>query len=275
MRVRLNIGLNVKGERWVSYPSGLDFPMAFASCYPFRGRGIVSHILYCLNKCHLDRVLLPRVRPPNVPLSLWSDVAFFWPSCKRSTGRFYGYRVIGGEIGEYLKFAITDVERKALRREAINVRKARAFAGAAFNVVECKGIEDTGCLTIARYSALPSTAKNLPVDEKWLGRIGKARRTIAEAGFQHGDFGWHNLKVDANDQLWILDWEEMDDALPKLTDEVSFYAMLDHYNRGKSVEEVWRSLCRTHSGETDELYKAIRSMNDRDIAMGRELAKYV
>ena len=275
MADKSNIALDVKGEQWVSYPRGLDFPKAFASCYPFRGRGIVSRVLYCMNKLHLDRVLLPRGRPPNVPQNLLGDVAFFWPSRKRSTDRFYGYRVVGGEIGEYLKFATADVERNALRREASNVRKASEFAGTAFNVVTCTGVEDTECLTIAKYSALPATAKSLPIDEKWLGRVEKARRAISEAGFQHGDFGWHNLKADDDDRLWILDWEEMDAALPKLTDEVSFYSMLDHYNRGKTVEEVWRSLCRMHSEEADELGEAIRSMKKRGIAMGRELAKYI
>ena len=267
------------GELWVAYPAGLRFPAAFAQCYPFRGRGIVSKVLYSLNRLHIDKVLLRETEmvPFVKDIAGAEGVAFFWPSRKRSSGRFYGYRVKGNRLYEYWKIGTSDLERIALRREAENVEVACRISGGTFEVPRLLGVKDENGMTVARYQPLPEDAKSLPLTAKWMDRVMKARDAIYSAGYQHGDFGWHNLKI-SGDSLWILDWEEMSDKLPPLTDEISFESMLDYYNLGKPLNEVWKKIeqkCVCNIYNKVDVENALKSMCDRRIAMGAELFRFV
>lgn len=262
------LSLRIRGETWVSYPVGMRFPPAFACLYPFRGRGIVSHALYVLNLLRLDRFLLPRGE-----ISLpFDDIACFWPSARRSVGRFYGYRVADGKIMEYIKFGVSDAEKKALRQEAENVGKVCAIQARSFSVPKCLGLEENGGVLAVRYEPLPVDAVNVPLTDVWIERIGKAIEEISAAGYQHGDFGWHNCKV-AKGRLWILDWEEMRTDHPGLVDAVSFYAMMWGSNCKLKLPMVWEKLAEKFPGRECDILAALRSMARRRIAYGVELAR--
>lgn len=260
------ISLKIRGEQWVVYPKGLKFPKAFARLYPFRGRGFVSAALWLLNRIGADSVILPR-RPNAL---LFDDVACFWPSRRRSTGRYYGYRVRNGVIVEYLKFGVTDAECVMLRREAENVSRILAIAPRSFVVPKCVGLEEKSGTLIVRYEPLPESAVDVPLSEGWRSKIRWAQKEIAAAGYQHGDFGRHNCKACGND-LWILDWEELSSTLPSLLDEVSFGVMEDYYIWGKTIDAISSELMNRYSGRKSELFCAVCSMRDRRIALGEEL----
>ena len=267
--------LSFGGELWVAYPTGLRFPEAFAQCYPFRGRGIVSKMLYSLNRLHIDKVLLRKIEmvPFVKDIAGAESVAFFWPSRKRSTGRFYGYKVTNDRICEYWKIGVTGQERERIKRESHNSNIAAAFAEGVFEVAKCLGVENDANLTIARYEPLPVDAKSLPLTGEVLAKVKQARLKIAAAGYQHGDFGWHNLKI-CGDKLWVLDWEEMSQDLPKLTDEISFEMMLAHYNKGLSIQETWSLIKMRHCENpvgARKVLETFESMFNRKLTMEAEL----
>lgn len=267
--------LSFGGELWVAYPAGLRFPSAFAQSYPFRGRRIVSKVLYSLNRLHIDKVLLRKTEmvPFVKDIAGAEGVAFFWPSRKRSTGRFYGYKVSNDRICEYWKIGVTEQECERIKRESHNSNIAAAFAEGVFEVAKCLGVEDGETFTIARYEPLPACAKSLSLTDEVLAKVKQARLKIAAAGYQHGDFGWHNLKI-CGDKLWVLDWEEMSQDLPKLTDEISFEIMRAHYNKGLSIQETWSLIktryCKNHA-RTREVLETFESMYNRKIALETEL----
>ena len=212
--------LRVRGERWLAYPSGIKFPRSFRRNYPFRGRGIVAKILYALNNVGVDKLILPRVKDDLLEGICFDDVAYFWPSHKRSTSRFYGYRVYGGTVKEYLKFGQSGTEKCILQHEAENVSKALTIPDRVFEVPKCIGFEDKPGCFVVRYEPLPEAVHDVPVTAKWFARVDRARRQIADAGYSHGDFSWHNFKTDGQ-RLWVLDWEEMRTGVDELIDRTS------------------------------------------------------
>ena len=212
--------LRVRGERWLAYPCGMKFPRSFRRNYPFRGRGIVAKILYAFNRVGVDNVLLHRVEDGLLEGIGSEDVAYFWPSHKRSTSRFYGYKVDGGAVKEYLKFGQSDAEKRILRHEAENVANALAIPNRDFEVPQCVGMEEKPGCFVVRYEPLPDAVHDVPVTVEWFARVDRARRQIAGAGYSHGDFSWHNFKTDGQ-RLWILDWEEMRTGVDELIDRTS------------------------------------------------------
>ena len=110
-----HLELWIHGERWVSYPLGFHFPKEFIRIYPFRGRGLISKMLYVLNRLRVDAKILRHASPP---LTLSNkDVAFFWPAPIRSRNRYYGYMVQDRRVVEYWKIAVSDEEKVAVRQE--------------------------------------------------------------------------------------------------------------------------------------------------------------
>lgn len=212
--------LRVRGERWLAYPCGMKFPRSFRRNYPFRGRGIVAKILYAFNRVGVDNVLLHRVEDGLLEGIGSEDVAYFWPSHKRSTSRFYGYKVDGGAVKEYLKFGQSDAEKRILRHEAENVANALAIPNRDFEVPQCVGMEEKPGCFVVRYEPLPDAVHDVPVTVEWFARVDRARRQIAGAGYSHGDFSWHNFKTDGQ-RLWILDWEEMRTGVDESIDRTS------------------------------------------------------
>lgn len=260
--------LRLRNEPWVAYPKGMRFPQQFASCYPFRGRGLVSYFLYWLNKLHLDGLLLGTI---DVPCD--EPVALFWPAASRSIGRHYGYVVRDGEIIEYRKYATTEDEKVALRREVENVKAASGIENGLFHVPRCRGIEENQGALMVRFEALPKRAKTLPVDEQWLTRVLAAQRQIASSGYMHGDFVWHNFKA-VGDELWILDWEEMRRGGTRLADEIALLFGLEYYWRKKPLEDVMKLFRSRYDGAAwSEAMDAVRDLQIRRITMGDVLAR--
>lgn len=275
------LSLNIKGERWLAYPKGMCFPVEFKTCYPMRGRGIVSKFLYIANKIGLDRLFLRKENNhAQLAFPIIENVAFFWPAASRSTTRFYGYRVIGGRVVSYLKFAKTEDEAKVLRKEFENTEKARQITGRRFEVPKPINFLDKNGdgFAIAEYEALPEDFTNVSLDEAWISKIDEARTQIAKTGLSHGDFMWHNFKASKN-KLWILDWEELteiSEARPELTDEISFWTAMKHYNKGESLESVCNEFKQKYfidSKLKNNAIAALNSMSSRGIAMGKILLK--
>lgn len=231
--------LRIRGERWVAYPKGMRFPRSFRKNYPFRGRGIVAKVLYAINRIGIDKVLLPSADDKLLDGIDIDNVAYFWPSARRSTSRFYGYRVKDGSVAEYLKFGLTDMEKDKLRQEASNVSKALAIADRTFEVPKCIGVEERNGVLVARYEPLPEAAEDVPVAEGWYSRVDAARRQIADAGYSHGDFSWHNFKTDGR-RLWILDWEEMREGVDPLVDQTSLEYGYAIYWQHKPIDAVMK-----------------------------------
>lgn len=268
--------LRINGEVWATYPLGLCFPPAFRYCYPMRGRGHVSRILYLANKLCLDRFLLARSECPiaqfdGIPEK--EEIACFWPAPSRSLGRFYGYRVRAGHVISYLKFGMTDEESARLRREADNMEHAIAIPHREFKIPLCKKIVDSNARVVLEFEALPSDAREVPSTEKWLSRVLSAGRQIRSAGYQHGDFAWQNFKVSGND-LWIIDWEEMSADLPDIVDEITCKMVFAHYNKRLGVRETWEQFKKEYLNgdfEWKAIRMAVESMAERKIAMGEIL----
>lgn len=260
--------LRLGNQPWVAYPRGLRFPRQFASCYPFRGRGLVAKILYWLNKVGLDRLLLKAIDLPGD-----QSVAFFWPAASRSIGRHYGYVVAGGTIVEYRKYATTEEEKIVLRREAENVKVAEDISNGVFRVPHCLGVEETPLCLTAKFEALPKQATSLPVNKQWFDRVLVAQKQIADRGYMHGDFAWHNFKAVGN-ELWILDWEEMRKGGPRHSDEISLLFGLEYYWRKKPLGDVIEAFRRKYEGAAwSDALEAVCDLRERKITMGDILAR--
>lgn len=263
-----NLCLYLSGEKWVSYPLGLKFPALFAGTYPFRGRGFISHLLFVLNKSQLDRLLLRKEDPP-LPIE---DVAWLWPSPKRSRSRFYGYRVESGRISAYIKVA-SGGDMARLAKEVENVKKICSCSPKTFKVPKCLSVQTiNGCL-VAEFEPLPEGVCNLPDTMETLNKVDAARREIAGLGYAHGDFLSHNIKV-ANGDLWIIDWEEMMENAPVSLDEISFNTAFAHFHRGKSMQCVWSQFASDYMAKPDKrehAIEALRSMSARNIGLGGKL----
>lgn len=255
--------LRLRNEPWVAYPKGMRLPRQFASCYPFRGRGLVSRILYWLNKLGIDRLLLKTIDMPSD-----QSVALFWPASTRSTGRHYGYVVADGAIIEYRKYATTEDEQVALRREVENVKVAAGIANGMFHVPQCLGMAESPKELMARFEALPRQAMSLPVNKQWLDRVLVAQKQIADCGYMHGDFAWHNFKAVGN-ELWILDWEEMRKGGPLLSDEIALLFGLEYYWRKKPLKDVLETFRKKYEGSAwSDALDAVRDLQARKITMG-------
>lgn len=264
----------VKGELWARYPRGMRFPRAFRQCYPLRGGGLVSKILYILNRLSLDRLLLKK---SFVDSKHSADVAFFYPAKSRSDGRYYAYRIKSNCIESYVKFAISSTEKMALHKEVRNnfvaIRICRDFV----RVPRCiEYVEGDNGVSWARFEPLPENAGPLPDEQDWIDKINEISKAIRSAGFIHGDFAWHNFKVSGR-QLWLLDWEELhkiDDEHPALVDEISFWAAFEFYNRKRSLNSVWgdfKNRYFTDYKTKNIAVKSIELMANRRTAMGLEL----
>ena len=269
---------SVKGEMWFAYPAGLRFPRAFSRIYPLRGGGKVSKILYILNKLRIDRVLFKRENfGDNRHYPDLNDVAFFWPAASRSTSRFYGYKVCNGEISAYLKFGNSREEASVLKREFMNTQRGCEIKNRTFEVpapIAFHEMASQGC-AIAEYRPLPSESKNVPITKDWLDKVAKARTEIAAENLSHGDFMWHNLRV-ANGKIWILDWEELasiSEERPSMTDEISFWTALDHFQLRHSIDDVYAEFKRRYADPEMRrpAFVALESMASRKIAMGEIL----
>ena len=275
------LSLNIKGERWLAYPKGMCFPVEFKTCYPMRGRGIVSKFLYIANKIGLDRLFLRKENNhAQLAFPIIENVAFFWPAASRSTTRFYGYRVVGGQIKSYLKFATTEQEAKVLKNEFENTKKALMISDRSFEVPKPINFSDeiANGFAMAEYEALPLNSINVSLNEEWLRKVDNARMEISNSGLSHGDFMWHNFKA-AGNKLWILDWEELveiNETRPELTDEISFWTAMMHYNKGMSLNFVCTEFKQKYFNDGNLKNKAIaalNSMSSRGIAMGKILLK--
>lgn len=271
--------LTIRGEKWVSYPVKMRFPKFFLKTYPFRGRGMVSRVLYSLNKLHLDRLLLRSTETsPFVGIGGdIDDVAFFWPSKTRSTGRFYGYMVDGGRVCEYWKIGVTEDERNRIKREARNSDIAAAFADGVFMVAKCHGVEDSHDLTVARYDPLPEDADWLPTTDESFANVERARLKIEAAGYRHGDFGWHNVKI-ANGKLWILDWEEMSRDLPKLTDVILLETSYAYYRQRKPLICILEDFTKKYLEDkviASDAIAAVEDLHLRKMSMGDILHEFI
>lgn len=273
--------LSLKGERWLAYPYGLRFPSVFRKCYPMRGRGIVACLLYWLNRVGLDRLILRKEKVRDgLDFPVLNDVAFYWPAVNRSSVRFYGYRVLGGRIKSYLKFAKTRDEAEVLRKEFENTKKAQQIEGREFLIPKPLGFSNDvgGGLAVAEYEALPQNFSNIPLNERWISKVSKAREHLVKEKLSHGDFMWHNFKSDG-ENLWILDWEELSeisDARPELTDEISFWTAMVYYNKGASLDFVCNEFKQRYfvnSNLKEQAFAALNSMSSRGIAMGKILLK--
>ena len=259
--------LRVRGERWLAYPCGMKFPRSFRRNYPFRGRGIVAKILYAFNRIGLDKMLLPTVKDDLLEGIGNDDVAYFWPSRKRSTSRFYGYRVDGGAVMEYLKFGQSDAEKCILQQEAENVSKALSIPNREFEVPPCVGMEDRPGCFVVRYEPLPDAVYDVPVTSEWFARIDRARRQIADAGYSHGDFSWHNFKTDGR-RLWILDWEEMRTGVDELIDRTSL-------EYGYAIYWQHKPLDLTMKGFDMNRLAAVKDLAARGISPGVMMLDYL
>lgn len=232
--------LKIRGERWLAYPKGMRFPRAFRLNYPFRGHGIVAKVLYAINRIGIDKVLLPLIGDKLLDEIDIDNVAYFWPSAKRSASRFYGYRVNDGSVVEYLKFGLTDKEKDRLRHEADNGSKALAIVDRTFEVPQCVGVEERNGVLVVRYEPLPEASTDVPVTAEWYSTVDAARKQIADAGYSHGDFSWHNFKTDGR-RLWILDWEEMREGIDPDVDLTSLEYGYAIYWQHKPLELVMKN----------------------------------
>jgi hypothetical protein len=217
----------------------MRFPKFFRRNYPFRGRGLVAKVLYAANRIGLDVKFLPSVKDASLDQIGFNDVAYFWPSAKRSRGRFYGYRVKDRSVVEYLKFGLTDQEKDALRREAENVSKALSITNRSFDVPKNIGVEERNGVLVARYEPIPETVSALPPTKEWYSRVDIARKQIADAGYSHGDFSWHNFKSDGV-KLWVLDWEEMRERRDPFVDLISLEYGYAIYWQRKPIDQVMK-----------------------------------
>lgn len=270
-----NLVLDIKGERWVSYPSRMKFPRWFAANYPFRGRGFVSRILYCLHGAGLDKIMLKKATPPVISSWLGVDIAFFWPSLNRSTSRFYGYGVKDGKMVEYIKFAIGASEESILLEEAKNTTRAKEISNQLFCVPEVLGVENLGDVLAVRYQPLPEDAHVCPLSDDWIARAREARQQIANCGYMHGDFAWHNFKA-SGEKLWIVDWEEMRESDNSIIDEICMECGLAYYWRHASIEEiatVFQSKYGRDSRISSMAKAAVEDLAQRKITMGGILKK--
>lgn len=255
--------LKIRGEVWVRYPYGMRFPKQFYDIYPFRGRGYIAKILYILNLVCLDRLLLKVIEFDGL-----SDVAYFWPSSKRSCGRFYGYKVEGDNINEYLKFATEASEQNALRREVENVAIAEKIADGYYCVPHCRYLREEKGVVISGFDPLPENACTVPLTDDWYRRVNDARRHICKAGYMHGDFTWHNFKA-VDDKLWIFDWEEMSQGGNSLSDQITLDYGLAYYWRKEPLQSVllrFRSQYQNH--RWDEACEAVKDLARRRITIG-------
>ena len=261
------IELRIRGERWLAYPLKMRFPRYFSKNYPFRGRGIVAKILYAINHIGIDKMLLNIVNDKLLDEIDIDNVAFFWPSETRSVSRFYGYRIKNGLVKEYLKFGLTDVEKNILRREADNVSKALAIPNRDFEIPRCNGVEERNGIFVARYEPLPEDALSVSATQEWYARIDKVRKQIAQAGYSHGDFSWHNFKTDGH-RLWILDWEEMRKGIDPLIDQTSLEYGYAIYWRHKSIETVMKDFDMNR-------VPAVKDLASRGISPGKLMLGYL
>lgn len=270
-----NLTLHIKGERWVSYPRGMRFPRSFAENYPFRGRGIVSRLLYWFHSAGLDKLVLNVGERPPIASRFGFEIAFFWPSKVRSSTRFYGYGVKDGKVVEYIKFATGESERSTLEREAENTMRACKITKHLFMVPEVLGCEeDSDCFAV-RYQPLPEDAKVCPLTDDWVARVRDARRQIASAGYMHGDFAWHNFRASGG-KLWILDWEEMKELGNPLVDEICLECGLAYYWRHTPIGKVIAAFHASYGGDASLSAKARAAVEDlarRKITMGDVLDK--
>lgn len=262
--------LVIKGERWLAYPEKLKFPTFFKRHYPFRGRGIVSRLLYFLNRLGADR--LPR-SSENFLFPDDESIALFWPSCVRSTGRCYGYKVENGKVVQYVKVATSIDERERLKREVENVQQIKSLSLTGFCVPDVIAFEEKNDVSIAKFEALPDDASDLPPTDEWLAVVTGIRHQIAKVGLSHGDYAWHNFKK-SNERLWILDWEEMSAEIPKLSDEISLETSFAYYWKGYSLHLVWKAFKEKYfvdSTQREEARLAVMDLYKRQVSMGEIL----
>ena len=256
------------GEKWVSYPLSLKFPWRFSSTYPFRGRGIVSRLLFVANRFCIDRLFLHRETSP-LP---FENVAWFWPSPGRSTKRFYGYRVAAGHVVTYIKVASGD-EMARLAKEVENVKKICSRSPKSFKVPQCLSIHTIKEFLVAEFEPLPEGAIDIPDSPEVMDKVRAAREEIVSFGYAHGDYLSHNIKI-ANGMLWIIDWEEMKDAATALLDEISFNTAFLHFHRGKSIRHVCKWFISAYLSDSkmrDDALAALHSMAERKVGLGGKL----
>ncbi len=215
----------------------------------------------------MDRMLLPTMKDDLLEGMNIDDVAYFWPSWKRSVSRFYGYRVDGASVMEYLKFGQSDAEKRTLQREAENVSKALSIPNRDFEVPQCVGMEDKPGCFVVRYEPLPETVHDVPVTAEWFARVDRARRQIADAGYSHGDFSWHNFKTDGR-QLWILDWEEMRSGADELIDRTSLEYGYAIYWQHKTLDLAMKNF------DMNRL-SAVKDLASRGISPGVMMLEYL
>lgn len=259
--------LRIRNERWVAYPFGMRFPAEFKRNYPFRGRGLVSKLLFIINRLGADRFVLRTTLCDRFEKVGLNDVAYFWPSGNRSKGRFYGYRVNGDVVVEYLKLAETAIEKKRILREVNNVAKALAIQNRSFEVPRCIGVEEYKNILVARYEPLPTDATSVPTSQCWYEKVDGVRKQIAKAGYSHGDFSWHNIKTNGQ-QLWVLDWEEMRQGVDPLIDKVSLEFGYRIYWKHQPLASVMKSFDNGMLG-------AVRDLASRGISPGAIMLEHL
>ena len=207
----------------------------------------------------------------------FDDVAWLWPSPKRSVSRFYGYRLDDGCVRGYIKVAIGSEERHRLEREVENVRSITSKGPKTFKVPKCIGCRTMGDYLLAEFEPLPEDAHDIPDTKDVLEMVCAAREEIASFGYAHGDFLSHNIKL-AHDGLWIIDWEEMIENPPRLLDEVSFKTAFIFFHRHKPLNEVCEWFVEnylTDERRSEDAVAALKSMESRHIGLGSMMLEYL
>ena len=269
-KVKDSLAFAVAGIPWVVYPSRMRFPKEFATIYPFRGRGVVSRMLFILNRLGLDRFLLREAEQPLADLLVDGKIAWFWPAPSRSKGRFYGYCIREEKISEYIKVAAVEAEKAALKREVKNLKFMTGKNPATFKFPRLIDLEEKEDFLFARFEPLPSDSKPLPNNSEWLKKVERARKEIASFGIAHGDFLSHNMKVSGED-LWIIDWEELMLTPPVLLDEISFKTAFLFFHCHKSLAWVCKWFTYTYLSDKtrrEDAIASLKSMRDRNVGLG-------
>jgi hypothetical protein len=95
-----------------------------------------------------------------------------------------------------------------------------------------------------------------------------------EVSWIHGDFSGHNLRT-ASGAIWIMDWEEMTELGPTLTDEVCYNLSGFHYTFGWSMRRVWTTFKQKYLDAPSRVtaIQAIAFLYGRGISMGKEIVE--
>ncbi|MDD2599382.1 MAG: hypothetical protein PHO37_09170 [Kiritimatiellae bacterium] len=215
--------LNLFNQAFAAYPKGLRLSGDIWQNYPLRGGRRLRFLLRTLNYSCADRFLLCTSEIPlkrygfdTESFFAWITevlhepccLCFFWPSPKRSTGRFYAYAVepSGNQIVAYIKFAISNNDSEALYRE-INASKELNEKGTkCFRIPKCLAHTSINnkCL-VAVFEPLPPNSKKIKFTlDSWVKVIGLCKNEFSNEIHtvdiaKLGNERWYNSFVERSD----------------------------------------------------------------------------